>query len=128
MSETTDSDTVTYQSVYDLACRWQWQKAKDMAESCIQEARAHKDWADAGEDERREILSGIVNKSIDGCGTVIYTGRAMAYVFASSNDDAFEDEVGEPPPDVSTRAYYALRADVLEILGDVCAEDLPDSE
>lgn len=112
------TEAPTYSDVCDTARRWQWQECRDMAESCLAEARARSDWKSADAAERREILTEIVNESVDGCATVIYTGRALAYLFASSNDGAYEEETGEETADASVRACYALRADVWDVLGD----------
>lgn len=111
-----NTEPVNYNDVYNLAQRWQWQEAKDMATSCLEEARARSEWADAGTDDRREMLTEIVDESTDGCGTVIYTGQALAYLFASTNDDAYEDATGEESTDASLRCLFALRADVWEII------------
>lgn len=119
MNESTPKyPSVTYSEVYDTARRWQWQECRDMAESCLAEARERPEWADADPDERREILTEIVDESTDGCGVVIYTGQALAYCFASSNDGAYEEATGEDTADASVRACFALRADVWEVLGD----------
>lgn len=75
------------------------------------------------EDVLRAILDGEVSdlgdylhETVDSTDLVIYTWKASAVLFASDNEDAGEQELGEAPDSVGGRAYWALRADVLEAL------------
>lgn len=61
-------------------------------------------------------LSDYVHELADGTDLVIYTYKASAVLFASDNEDAGEEELGEAPDSVEARAYFALRADIMESL------------
>lgn len=60
-------------------------------------------------------LSDYLHETVDGTDLVIYTYKASAVLFASDNEDAGEQEMGEVST-VEGRAYWALLADVRERL------------
>jgi hypothetical protein len=70
---------------------------------------------DMGEDAR-EWLTEHVDGVTDDHNHVIYTGKAWMLCAASDNDDAYQEQMGEPPPTIEARACMALRADVWEML------------
>ena len=66
-----------------------------------------------------------IEQTVDGCGDVIYTGRAMEVCRQSRNEDAYYDEGMYNADDFdgaipwSKLAYFALLADVNEEIGDL---------
>ena len=61
-----------------------------------------------------EYMYEWLHETLDGSEEVIYTARSKAVLLASSNEDAYTEEIGEVPPDVHAAAFWALRADILE--------------
>lgn len=73
--------------------------------------------ADLGADFFKEPsdLSDRLHEEIDGCETVIYTGRSWVYLTGSRNDEAYKEESADGTDiDLAQRCYYAIRADVEE--------------
>jgi hypothetical protein len=60
-----------------------------------------------------------LHQSIDGSARVIYTWQAKLGLLVSDNEDAYEDEIGEPAPSVESRMYMAMMRDVLDTIGDL---------
>lgn len=83
---------------------------------------------------RTEIASGsiddiddldtYIHETVDGCERVIYTVQAKEACIFSDNDDAWE-ECYEPRGSIdwSAMAYWVVRADVLEGLGDIASDE-----
>ena len=61
-----------------------------------------------------EYMYEWLHESLDGAEEVIYTARSKAVLLASSNDDAYLEEMGEAPPDVHVAAFWALQRDVMD--------------
>src|SRR6266487_4267848 len=59
-----------------------------------------------------------LDEQVDGHQRVIYTHEARLGMCCTDNPEAYEDEMGEQPGSVEQAMYFALRADVLAILGD----------
>lgn len=116
--------TDTYSDAYHAACRYQ----QEVIESALEHVR---EMVAEGQD-KNEALEGYAT----GCETVIYTGRAWCYCFASSNDEAYEEEMGEVAPSIESRAAWAIVADVrehyqwddIEAPEDDEAEDIPTND
>ena len=80
-----------------------------------------KEWADEfdkriaeGEFSDREEFIDRFDEETDSAGIIIYTQQAKAVMFVSRNEDAYEDEMGDPPPTVEAGALMAFRRDILE--------------
>jgi len=83
--------------------------------------RAIRDGEVSSDDELRDYL----HESVDGCQRVIHTFQARCGLLSSDHPDAYEDETGERPSDVSVQMYWALMADVndrLESYDELCEE------
>jgi hypothetical protein len=82
----------------------------------------------------RDDLETYIHESIDGTQEVIYTFQAQLVAAASENTDEAQDDGIEYGPKNgmfdSQRAFYALRADVLEWLrrNGLDINNLPDDE
>lgn len=96
--------------------------------------RKGKDWVaeafHAAEGYVREVVDGVLEavreavrdygqdsdealqEIVDGYETVIYTGKARVYLLGSDHDEAYEEEMGEPPSSVEVQAAFAIMADV----------------
>lgn len=69
----------------------------------------------------RELdLSDWLHEAIDGHHRVIYTLQAKIGLLCSDNEDAYQEEMGEPAPSVEAQCYFAMRADVMEHLDSDC--------
>lgn len=73
-----------------------------------------------------DILLEDIEQTCDSAHCVIYTREARVVCLINNNSDAYEENVGEKPPTIESQAYYALRNDILEALGDL--EELLDTE
>lgn len=81
------------------------------AESIVSE------YGDTAEDPAdRPDFTEFIHEQLDGAAEVIYTFKAKMVLLASDNEDAYAEEIGEAPPDVSAAAYFALRTDVMDII------------
>lgn len=78
-----------------------------------------------GEITDEEQLTERLDQEVDGSARVIYTFQSKLGLLASDNDDAYEDEMGEPTNDVAAQMAMAMRADIREALGDV---EFPDED
>ena len=67
--------------------------------------------------EDSEAIDTWLHETIDGHQRVIYTFRAKLGLLASSNEDAYQAELGEPAPTVESACYMAMMADVREHSG-----------
>ncbi len=76
----------------------------------------------------REWLTEWVDQATDDHHIVIYTFKAKCACLASDNEDAYSDEIGEPPPSVAAQACMAMRADVWELLNARSDEWIPTEE
>lgn len=72
-----------------------------IAQDVLDESRTH-----------GRIVHEQLHETIDGHEWVIYTHKAQVVALVSSNADAYAEEIGEPPPDESARAYMAMTRDV----------------
>jgi|SRR5882724_1354884 len=89
-----------------------YQEVRSYADDLL---RAVKD----GEITDEEQLTERLDQEVDGSARVIYTFKSKLGLLASDNDDAYEDEMGEPPNDVAVQMAFAMRQDIREALGDV---------
>lgn len=69
--------------------------------------------AKTGDDEKDQET---LHQLVDGAQRVIYTYQAKLGLLISDNEDAYQDEFGEPPPTIEAQMYVALTRDVLEYL------------
>ena len=100
-------------SEFDDACRalrhWYYSEIKEWA--------ADYDRAiESGEYADREEFLDRLHEDIDSSQLVIYTYKAKAVLFASDNEDAYEDQMGEKAPTVEAAAYMAIETDILRTL------------
>jgi len=70
----------------------------------------------SGEIRDPERFDEALHEECDGSGRVIYTYKAKQGLLASDNEDAYEEEMGEPAPGPEQAMYFALRADIMEQL------------
>lgn len=111
------SGKVDYQQIYDAARRWHHDECISLADAAIA-ACNEGSAADDSDETRRERMTEWLDETLDGHEHVIYTGQAQLVILASNNDDAYEDVLdGREPVSESQRAYFALQADVWEMLG-----------
>lgn len=68
--------------------------------------------AKAGEFSNDEELRDDLQQHVDGNYWVIYTYWARICLACSNNTDAYQEEMGEEPKDVSQQAYFAFMADL----------------
>lgn len=89
--------------------QWYYKGVRALADAVI-------DAVKNGEIKNEEELDQYVHESVDGHAFVIYTFKAKAALLASDYEDAYDTEMGDEggPYDPSVRAYFALRADVME--------------
>ncbi len=72
-----------------------------------------------GEITDDEQLTERLDQEVDGSARVIYTFKSKLGLLASDNDEAYEDEMGEPTNDVAIQMAFAMRQDIREAMGDV---------
>lgn len=87
---------------------WYYSRVRDLAEDVLGRV-LDGTLADA------EALDSDVWETVDSTDIVVYTFKAKCALLASDNEDALGDETGEGGT-VEARAFWALRADVLERL------------
>jgi hypothetical protein len=87
---------------------WYYGRVRDLAADVLQEMVS-------GRLADTEELDRYLQESVDGTDIVVYTFKAKAALLASDNEDAAED-MGLEAPSAEARAYYALEADVRELL------------
>jgi hypothetical protein len=73
-----------------------------------------------------EQLGERIDQTVDGSYWVIYTHAALRCILVSSNDGAWEDVDDSERPTDEVRAYWALRADIVEELERTFGVDLND--
>jgi len=94
------------------------------------------EWADdfdkrieKGEFSDRDEFIERLDEETDSAGVIIYTQQAKAIMFVSKNEDAYEDDIGEPPPTVEAGALMAFRRDIMERMeSDVDDDDTFDQD
>jgi hypothetical protein len=69
--------------------------------------------------DANEALANVV----EGSQRVIYTYQARIGLLCTDNADAYEEATGEKPPSPEVAIFYALEADVNELLGDEFRDD-----
>jgi allantoicase len=97
--------TDNYDDAYSAARRY-CREVQDSLRSSIRDDLA--DFADV------DAMNDRLHEEADNHQAVIYTGRDSCYCFGSSNEDAYQEETGEPAPSVEVRAMFAIMADVRE--------------
>ena len=90
--------------------QWYFNEVRDYAKSIPEDYAAQGDVDDRG--DWHEFLT----EQLDGAGIIIYTNTAKMVLLASDNEDAYSEEIGEAPPNVSAAAFMALQADVAAII------------
>ena len=84
--------------------------------------RAIKDREITSQDEVHDWL----HEAIDGTQRVIYTWQARLGMLVTDNDDAYQEEMGEPPPSVEAAMFMAMQRDVQdEVEREDILDDLP---
>lgn len=102
--------------------RWYYGGIRRLVEGLIDACKAEKH---EDEDSAREWLSERVDEDTDGHEFVIYTFKAKCLLLASDNEDAYQDEIGEPAPTVEAAACMAMRRDAWELLESRSDEWIP---
>ena len=115
---------ITFADAYHALERWYWEVVRDYADTYLDERdeavkRVMKeedleDEDDVDEYDVDEYMYEWLHETLDGCEEVIYTARSTAVLLASSNNNAYLEEIGEAPPNVHAAAFWALRADIME--------------
>jgi hypothetical protein len=119
-----DEQEVTFAHAYRVLERWHWQVVREYAEmyakqreesvKMFMEQEELDDEDEVDQCAVDEYMYEWLHETLDGSEEVIYTARSKAVLLASSNEDAYVEELGEVPPNVHTAAFWALRADILE--------------
>lgn len=107
-----------------LLRRWYYSRIRSIAEDLkdrIYGEREPPEWGADDEWDRDGFLDSLWDE-VDATDLVIYTFKAKACLFASDNEDADLEEMGEKAKTSEAQAFYAIRADVLEVL-DVLIRD-----
>lgn len=117
MSNDTEEKTPTFESIMRDARRWHFAEVRSIADDAIKELTKEAEKDEMDEDDRREWMQTHLHETIDGHEHVIMTGQAHMVLLASDNEEAWQDAYdSESAPDASGRAYYALMADVEEVI------------
>lgn len=97
---------------------------RDYAKTFVEEMLTENEIAyeDAAENAHEYI-----DEYLDGTSWAIYTSKHYIIEFATQNNDAYEDEMGEPAKDQMTRAIWSFRQDILEDLPNAI-EELQEAE
>lgn len=77
----------------------------------------------SGEITNDEQLRERITQDVDGSARVIYTYKSRLGLLVSDNDDAYEEEFGEPTNDVAAQMSMAMQRDVSEAIGEVDFDD-----
>ena len=80
--------------------RWYYREVRSITDEAVKECL---DRTDKSEDPR-EWLSRWIDQTCDGHEFVIYTEQAWIACAASSHDDAYEEQTGERPHDITVKA------------------------
>jgi hypothetical protein len=91
-----------YAQGWRALCQWYREECLAYASLALREAHEHK----------REIRD-TMDEILDAFDAVVTT-KARLVIALSDHADAYENEMGAPAPDDPTRAYFAMRADILE--------------
>lgn len=103
----TTSNEISFGRAFDALRQWYYNEVSEWAEGF--DARIQKkEWAD--EESFRESFE----QETDGAECIIYTAQAKAVLLASDNEDAYQEEFGEPSPTVEAAALMAFQRDILE--------------
>lgn len=68
-----------------------------------------------------------LHEAIDSHEYVIYTFKARCVAIATDHPEAYQDELGEPPPGPEQAAYMSMCADVRR-MAEAIGEDEPEDE
>jgi len=104
--------------------RARWRLEMDYREDIEEIASNIRAEIEGGHIEDLEGLDTYIHEYVDGCQRVIYTQQAKEACIFSDNDDAWED-CYEPRGSIdwSAMAYWVVRADVQEALGDLVHDE-----
>lgn len=105
----TNEESITVGQALDVIRRDYFDDVRGIAEEVT---RAVKD-GEIGEEEFYDYI----HEQCDGSRRVIYTFQAKLGMLFTNNDDAYQDELGEPAPTVEAAMCMALIADVTAQLG-----------
>lgn len=108
-----DNTEANLDTAFSIMRRWYYTGVRQLADCLISDLKGEKP---EDEDTAREWLSERVDEDTDGHEFVIYTFKAKCALLASDNDDAYQDELGEPAPSVEAATCMAMRRDVWELL------------
>jgi hypothetical protein len=105
-----DDDAPSFDAVMRTARRWYYSAVRSLADEAITVAKG----ADPG-DHRRYAMSNWLDETLDGHQLVIINAQAEMTIAASDNSDTI-DEAEAAELTIGQRAYYAIRADVWQLL------------
>ena len=115
---------MTFAQAYHALERWYWTVVREYAASYAEEREAAvkrvmkqedlEEEDDVDQYDVDEYMYEWLHETLDGCEEVIYTARAKAVLLASSNEDAYLEEIGEVAETVNVAAMWALRRDISE--------------
>lgn len=108
------ANTPPTESEVNAALRVLQRDYQDDVQGIVDEMRRQARDGECDEDDFHDRL----DEQVDGHQRVIYTAKARVGMCCTDNPEAYEDEMGEKPESVEQAMYFALRADVLAILGD----------
>jgi hypothetical protein len=102
------TDTPNLDQIVSDLRRWYYSEIRSLADAAIEEIKRGND----GEDWLHDWL----HQTLDGHAFVIYTFKAKCALVASDNEGAIDDQFGHSGGTPEERCYYAMIADVRELL------------
>jgi hypothetical protein len=111
-----NDDGPDFDAVMTAARRWYYSEVRSIADDAICLVCEDRPAPKYDEDERRAYLARWVDEITNGHEYVIYTAKAAMVLAASDCETAYEESMGETTGDVSTRACFAMRADIWQLL------------
>jgi hypothetical protein len=104
-----DDDGISFNDAMGAIRKWYYSEVKEWADEF--DKRIEK-----GEFDDREDFMERFDEETDSAGIIIYTQQAKGVLFASDNEDAYEEEFGEAAPTVEAAALMAFRRDIMEAM------------
>lgn len=96
---------ITFDDALNALRNWYMTEVDQWADDFDARLQA-REWAT--EEEWQDAFS----QETDGAACIIYTAQAKAVLLASDNEDAYQDEFGDPAPTVEAAALMAFQADI----------------
>jgi hypothetical protein len=90
--------------------------------------REARDWHRTNKPGEAFDAGDALHQVVDSSQRVIYTYQARVGLLCTDNADACEEELGEKPESPEAAMFWALMADVRELLGDEYSDDEPADE